>query len=95
MSGDDRIMVIGSGLGGLTAAVALQRRGKDVVLFEQFDNLLEVGAGITLNSNAITALREIALDKTVQEFKMWGSMTRKPASDWQASRWQRRPAIAV
>ncbi|TMK28036.1 MAG: FAD-binding protein [Actinobacteria bacterium] len=67
MSGDDRIMVIGSGLGGLTAAVALQRRGKDVVLFEQFDKLLEVGAGITLNSNAITALREIGLDKTAEE----------------------------
>jgi flavin-dependent dehydrogenase len=67
MSGDDRIMIVGSGLGGLTAAVALQRRGKDVVLFEQFDKLLEVGAGITLNSNAITALREIGLDKTAEE----------------------------
>jgi 2-polyprenyl-6-methoxyphenol hydroxylase-like FAD-dependent oxidoreductase len=67
MAEEDRIMIVGAGLGGLTAAVALQRAGKDVVLFEQLDKLLEVGAGITLNSNAVAALRELGLDKIVEE----------------------------
>jgi 2-polyprenyl-6-methoxyphenol hydroxylase-like FAD-dependent oxidoreductase len=59
-------MIVGSGVGGLTAAVALQRAGKDVVVFERADRLLEVGAGFSLTSNALTALREIGLDKEVE-----------------------------
>jgi 2-polyprenyl-6-methoxyphenol hydroxylase-like FAD-dependent oxidoreductase len=58
-------MIVGAGIGGLTAAVALQRAGRDVVVFEQFEQLLEVGAGFTLNSNAVTALRSIGLDSAV------------------------------
>jgi 2-polyprenyl-6-methoxyphenol hydroxylase-like FAD-dependent oxidoreductase len=67
MAGDNRIMIVGAGLGGQSAAVALRQAGKEVVLFEQLDRLLEVGAGITLNSNAVAALRELGLDKTIEE----------------------------
>lgn len=59
-------MVVGAGVGGLTAAVALQRAGKDVVVFERADRLLEVGAGFSLTSNATRALRELGLDKDVE-----------------------------
>lgn len=60
-------MIVGAGTGGLTAAVALQRAGREVVLFEQLDRLLDVGAGFALNSNAVTALRDVGLDGTVAE----------------------------
>lgn len=67
MARDDRVMIVGAGIGGLTAAVALQRADRDVVVFEQMDRLLEVGAGFSINSNAVTALRDVGLDKTVEE----------------------------
>jgi 2-polyprenyl-6-methoxyphenol hydroxylase-like FAD-dependent oxidoreductase len=60
-------MIIGAGIGGLTAAVALQRAGRDVVVFERMDALKEFGAGFTMNSNAVTAIRELGLDKAVEE----------------------------
>ena len=60
-------MIVGAGIGGLTAAVALQRAGREVAVFEQLDRLLELGAGFTLNSNAVTALRDVGLDGTVAE----------------------------
>ena len=60
-------MIVGAGIGGLTAAVALKQVGRDVVVFEQMDSLKEVGAGFTMNSNAVTAIRELGLDKQVEE----------------------------
>jgi 2-polyprenyl-6-methoxyphenol hydroxylase-like FAD-dependent oxidoreductase len=60
-------MIVGAGIGGLTAAVALHRAGREVVVFERMDALREVGAGFTMNSNAVTAIRELGLDKRVEE----------------------------
>jgi FAD-dependent urate hydroxylase len=60
-------MIVGAGIGGLTAAVSLRQAGRDVVVFEQMDALKEVGAGFTMNSNAVTAVRELGLDKAVEE----------------------------
>ena len=55
-------MIVGAGIGGLTAAVALERAGREVVVFERMDSLKEVGAGFTMNSNAVTAIRVLGLD---------------------------------
>jgi 2-polyprenyl-6-methoxyphenol hydroxylase-like FAD-dependent oxidoreductase len=60
-------MIIGAGIGGLTAAVALQRAGREAVVYERMDSLKEFGAGFTMNSNAVTAIREVGLDKKVEE----------------------------
>ncbi|MES1156084.1 MAG: NAD(P)-binding protein, partial [Pseudorhodoplanes sp.] len=46
MSGTLRIALIGGGIGGLTAARALALRGFEVRVFEQSDELTEVGAGV-------------------------------------------------
>ena len=46
MGGRKRIALIGAGIGGLTAARALALRGFEVRVFEQSDELKEVGAGI-------------------------------------------------
>jgi 2-polyprenyl-6-methoxyphenol hydroxylase-like FAD-dependent oxidoreductase len=66
MTPEDRVMIVGAGVGGLTAAVALRRAGREVTLFERMERLMEVGAGFSLSSNAVTALREIGLDTAVE-----------------------------
>ena len=52
MSGTKRIALIGAGIGGLTAARALALRGFEVRVFEQSDELKEVGAGIQVAPNS-------------------------------------------
>jgi salicylate hydroxylase len=51
-----RIAVVGAGLGGLTAAVALQQAGFDVQVYEQAPELTEVGGGINMGPNAARVL---------------------------------------
>src|SRR5262245_2547305 len=46
------IAIVGGGLGGLTAAIALRQRGFDVTVYEQAGELGEIGAGIQLSPNA-------------------------------------------
>lgn len=50
------IAIVGAGLGGLTAALALQREGLQVRVFEQAPMLGEVGAGISLSAGVGRAL---------------------------------------
>lgn len=47
-----RCVVVGAGLGGLAAAIALRRAGHEVVVVEQADALGTVGAGIQMAPNA-------------------------------------------
>jgi salicylate hydroxylase len=55
-------LVCGAGLGGLTAALALQRHGFKVSVLEQAPTLGEVGAGITLAPNATRVLDALGLE---------------------------------
>jgi salicylate hydroxylase len=57
-----RIAVIGAGLGGLTAALALLRRGFDVSVYEQAPELTEVGAGLQLSANGTCVLFDLGLE---------------------------------
>jgi 2-polyprenyl-6-methoxyphenol hydroxylase-like FAD-dependent oxidoreductase len=54
-----KVIVIGGGIGGLSAAIALSRVGVETVVFEQAEHLREVGAGLTLWVNATKALAKI------------------------------------
>ena len=56
------IAIIGAGIGGLTAAALLQRRGHDVHVYEQATKFSRVGAGIQQSANAVRVLREIGLE---------------------------------
>jgi 2-polyprenyl-6-methoxyphenol hydroxylase-like FAD-dependent oxidoreductase len=59
-------MVIGGGIGGLTAAISLRRAGVEAVVFERAPELREVGAGIALWANAAKALRRLGLYEAIQ-----------------------------
>jgi 2-polyprenyl-6-methoxyphenol hydroxylase-like FAD-dependent oxidoreductase len=48
-----KALIIGGAIGGLTAAIALQRKGIDVRIFEQAPEITEVGAGIFIQANAM------------------------------------------
>jgi 2-polyprenyl-6-methoxyphenol hydroxylase-like FAD-dependent oxidoreductase len=62
-----RIAIIGGGIGGLTAALALRQFGFKPQVFEQAPQLLEVGAAIVMWPNAMRVLRRLELADTVQE----------------------------
>jgi salicylate hydroxylase len=55
------IAVIGAGIGGLTAAVALRQAGFDVDVYEQALELTEVGGGINMGPNAARILYRLGL----------------------------------
>ena len=49
-----------------------------VVAWNVYGTLLNISGGELVLEHPQAFVMDIALDKTVQEFKMWGSMTRKP-----------------
>ncbi len=60
------VLIAGAGIGGLTAALALLRRGFDVRLYEQAAALREVGAGLQLSPNALRALFNLGVENAVR-----------------------------
>ncbi|WP_406461162.1 FAD-dependent monooxygenase [Streptomyces sp. NBC_00111] len=79
-------VVIGSGIGGLTAAVALYRRGWEVTVLERSPSLEPIGAGISLAPNSQRALDVIGLGDAVRDLAAWqgdGGM-RTPSGRWLA-----------
>ena len=55
------VAVVGAGIGGLAAAVALSRKGIDVSVHEQAHRLGEVGAGVGLSHNSLRLLDRVGL----------------------------------
>jgi salicylate hydroxylase len=56
-----RVAVIGAGIGGLSAALALRQAGFAVEVYEQAPELTEVGGGINMGPNAIRFLQRLGL----------------------------------
>ena len=56
----DSVAIVGGGIGGLTAALALMRRGIAVDVYEQAPELKELGAGVQISSNGTRVLRVFA-----------------------------------
>lgn len=65
--GSKKAIIIGGGIGGVTAAIALKRAGLDVTVCEQAEELLEVGSGLPLWTNALRALRVIGLTDELEK----------------------------
>jgi len=55
------VAVVGAGIGGLTLTLALQQAGVRVDLYEQANELGEIGAGIGLFANALKPLRRLGV----------------------------------
>jgi salicylate hydroxylase len=56
-----KIAIIGGGVGGLTAAIALLRRGFEVEVLEQEPAIAAAGASLQLGPNAVRLLEELGL----------------------------------
>jgi salicylate hydroxylase len=56
-----RIAIVGAGLGGLAAAIALRRQGFEVQIYEQATELAEFGAGINISPNSVKFFHAVGL----------------------------------
>lgn len=65
MTTKPKILIVGAGIGGLTAAIALRQAGFGVEVFERATELKEIGAGIGLSANAIRVLKHLGLMQQV------------------------------
>jgi salicylate hydroxylase len=62
---DEKVLIVGAGLGGLAAASCLMKAGYDVEVYEQAPVLAEVGAGIQMSANPMHVLRYLGLEAEV------------------------------
>ncbi|MCX7565298.1 FAD-dependent monooxygenase [Sulfitobacter sp. F26169L] len=65
--GISNAIVIGAGIGGLAASIALARRGVAVTVIEQATAIREVGAGLQISPNGLAVLRALGLSKRLAE----------------------------
>ncbi len=56
-----KAIIIGGGIGGICAAIALKRAGIDVTVFERAPAIQEVGSAIPLWTNALKALQKLGV----------------------------------
>jgi 2-polyprenyl-6-methoxyphenol hydroxylase-like FAD-dependent oxidoreductase len=71
-----RVIIVGGGIGGLSAAIALRRRGNEPVVLERAPKLQAAGAGITLFGNAMNALDRLGVADAISAA---GSAVRRSA----------------
>jgi salicylate hydroxylase len=60
------VTVLGAGVAGLTAALALAKRGFGVTVLEQADAIREVGAGLQISPNAAVVLQALGLGPALE-----------------------------
>jgi salicylate hydroxylase len=85
-----RVAVIGGGIGGLAAALALRNSGSSVVVFEKARELREIGAGVVVRPNGMRGLQSIGVVAAVEKIalpvqcrppRMWLGEPLSPNSD--------------
>jgi FAD-dependent urate hydroxylase len=62
-----KIIIIGGGIGGATAALALQKIGVEAEMFERAAELKEVGAGIALWNAPFRALKRLGVGEEIRK----------------------------
>ena len=93
------VLVVGGGIGGLTAALALHRGGFDARIYEQTSVLRELGAGVAISPNAVKVLHHLGLADSLRSIAVvpqsldtrdWQSgalLGRVPLANAAESRW--------
>ncbi|QNL49031.1 FAD-dependent oxidoreductase [Olivibacter sp. SDN3] len=61
----NNVAIVGAGIGGLSTALALQRQGTNVTVYEAAPNIKPIGAGVGLAANAILGLEKLGVAKEV------------------------------
>src|SRR5262245_59919861 len=61
-----KIVIVGAGIGGLCAAIGLSRAGFEVEVFERAEAIKPLGAGLTLQPNALLALRRSGIGAAIE-----------------------------
>jgi len=64
------IAIVGGGIGGLAAALALTRRGIDVAVYEQAPELRELGAGVQISANVTRVLHGLGLKEALEKVQV-------------------------
>ena len=76
------VAIVGAGIGGLTAALALIRQGIGVDVYEQAPELKELGAGVQISSNGTRVLDTLGLGQEAErlgvvvagkEIRLWST----------------------
>ena len=62
-----KITIIGAGIGGLTAPIALKRKGFEVEIFEKTPEFRKAGSGINLAINAMQVFKRLRLYDAILE----------------------------
>lgn len=66
ITGSKNVGIIGGGIAGLASAIALAKIGKEVNVFEKATAFKEVGAGIQIGPNAVSALKALGVFDAIQ-----------------------------
>lgn len=81
-AGSERVLIVGAGIGGLAAGLALLNRGIDVDIYEQAAELREVGAGVQISPNGSRVLyalgigdevRQLSCEPAGKEVRLWNT----------------------
>lgn len=82
MAAKPRILIVGAGIGGLAAALALALRGFKVDIYEQAPELMELGAGVQISANGSrvlialglkTAMQRVVCEAALKEVRIWNT----------------------
>ena len=79
-----RAVIVGGGLGGMAAALALTQAGIDVQVYEQAQRLTEVGAGVSLAPNGLRMLARLGLGEETERAGARHELNEAAALRWAA-----------
>jgi salicylate hydroxylase len=66
----NNVAIVGGGIGGLTAALAMTRRGIEVDVYEQAPELRELGAGVQISANGTRVLHALGLKDALEKVQV-------------------------